>query len=403
MDFNTTHPGPLSEDVNKHILSGKSACPQQTALDQVHKYGSRSTGMLIDSIDTTQADNGRSPGHMCLQQCTSRQKQEEKRSSGNIFSQSSTSKDEVVPNISQNELGVSFLVDIPIKYSDELGDCNPMLSSCLVDVPIKYCTLEVLKKSDTEDGGMYLEDGRNFRTILQSEQAETDAVISKSITTYLLKEINVSGTIPTASSKYKDQLVPKISESRIEDSSIMLSGHLVNVPVRYCNLNGTKKFLQKNVGTFPGDRISTLENVRQSPFTAELTSFPKGTVEASILETSEIQSKHVSEGCMGNKNRWNLMSSDEKPISRSFAKSNKTLSSRSSGKSYPSEYKKNVADASVSGKRLQRGRSGPKGREGNEYSRIQNHLRYLLQRMRYESNLIDAYSMEGWRGLRCVS
>ncbi|XP_052195711.1 homeobox protein HOX1A isoform X2 [Diospyros lotus] len=34
----------------------------------------------------------------------------------------------------------------------------------------------------------------------------------------------------------------------------------------------------------------------------------------------------------------------------------------------------------------------------NEFSRIRTHLRYLLHRMSYEQNLIDAYSGEGWKG-----
>ncbi|KAL1564518.1 pathogenesis-related homeodomain protein-like isoform X2 [Salvia divinorum] len=34
----------------------------------------------------------------------------------------------------------------------------------------------------------------------------------------------------------------------------------------------------------------------------------------------------------------------------------------------------------------------------SEFSRKKNHLRYLLHRINYEQNLIDAYSAEGWRG-----
>ncbi|XP_010487897.1 PREDICTED: homeobox protein HAT3.1 [Camelina sativa] len=37
-------------------------------------------------------------------------------------------------------------------------------------------------------------------------------------------------------------------------------------------------------------------------------------------------------------------------------------------------------------------------REDDEYTRIKKKLRYLLKRINYEQNLIDAYSLEGWRG-----
>jgi len=38
----------------------------------------------------------------------------------------------------------------------------------------------------------------------------------------------------------------------------------------------------------------------------------------------------------------------------------------------------------------------------DQFSRIKSHLRYLLNRISYEKNLIDAYSAEGWKGHRCV-
>ncbi|KAL8129239.1 hypothetical protein V2J09_018394, partial [Rumex salicifolius] len=51
-----------------------------------------------------------------------------------------------------------------------------------------------------------------------------------------------------------------------------------------------------------------------------------------------------------------------------------------------------------SGKKRGR-KKGQINRETNdEFSRMRVHLRYLLHRIRYEQNLIDAYSSEGWRG-----
>ena len=42
-------------------------------------------------------------------------------------------------------------------------------------------------------------------------------------------------------------------------------------------------------------------------------------------------------------------------------------------------------------------------REDDEYTRIKKKLRYFLNRIRYEQSLIDAYSLEGWKGSRFVS
>lgn len=41
--------------------------------------------------------------------------------------------------------------------------------------------------------------------------------------------------------------------------------------------------------------------------------------------------------------------------------------------------------------------------EDDEYTRIKKKLRYLLNRINYEQSLIDAYSLEGWKGSRFVS
>ncbi|XP_076951334.1 pathogenesis-related homeodomain protein-like [Bidens hawaiensis] len=39
-----------------------------------------------------------------------------------------------------------------------------------------------------------------------------------------------------------------------------------------------------------------------------------------------------------------------------------------------------------------------KAEHNNEFSKIKTHLRYLLNRMKYEQNFIDAYAGEGWKG-----
>ncbi|KAL9270726.1 Homeobox protein HAZ1-like protein [Drosera capensis] len=52
-------------------------------------------------------------------------------------------------------------------------------------------------------------------------------------------------------------------------------------------------------------------------------------------------------------------------------------------------------------KRIERKRGRKKRvdrKSQDEFSRLRQHTRYLLHRMKYERNLIDAYSSEGWRG-----
>lgn len=61
-----------------------------------------------------------------------------------------------------------------------------------------------------------------------------------------------------------------------------------------------------------------------------------------------------------------------------------------------------VQEGNANGEKKRRGRK-PKNMQNNtinEFSRTKTHLRYLMHRISYEQNLIDAYSAEGWRGQR---
>lgn len=92
----------------------------------------------------------------------------------------------------------------------------------------------------------------------------------------------------------------------------------------------------------------------------------------------------------------------KKYLLRSSASSDRALRSRTRGKSEELESNDKVADATLSeGKRSRRRKKRrPRIEIADEYSRIRKHLYYLLNRISYERNLIEAYSSEGWKGLR---
>lgn len=83
--------------------------------------------------------------------------------------------------------------------------------------------------------------------------------------------------------------------------------------------------------------------------------------------------------------------------------SNRVLRSRS--KETPKATESKVVEvedtANKSRKRKQRMKAEMKNTPTNEFSKIRTHLRYLLHRIKYEKNLIDAYG-EGWKGQRFV-
>ncbi|CAK9181148.1 unnamed protein product [Ilex paraguariensis] len=85
---------------------------------------------------------------------------------------------------------------------------------------------------------------------------------------------------------------------------------------------------------------------------------------------------------------------------RSSVGSARILRSRSKEKSEVPEPSNNVAeDGADREKKRKKRKEQMKEKPVNEFSRIRTHLRYLLHRMKYEQNFIDAYSGEGWKGL----
>ncbi|KAL2460302.1 Homeobox protein HAT3.1 [Abeliophyllum distichum] len=90
----------------------------------------------------------------------------------------------------------------------------------------------------------------------------------------------------------------------------------------------------------------------------------------------------------------------KRSMSKSSANSQWVLRSKSQEKPKASDPKDTAGEDNVNGERKRRGRKKKQMEKGpvNEFSRTRTHLRYLLHRIRYEQNLIDAYSAEGWKG-----
>lgn len=84
--------------------------------------------------------------------------------------------------------------------------------------------------------------------------------------------------------------------------------------------------------------------------------------------------------------------------------STRLLRSKSKEKSVASEANNTVAthEANEEKKRKRRKKKHSKHIAVNEFTSIRGHLRYLLQRIKYEQTLIEAYSGEGWKGQRFV-
>lgn len=78
------------------------------------------------------------------------------------------------------------------------------------------------------------------------------------------------------------------------------------------------------------------------------------------------------------------------------------LRSKSEEKPKASEPVETVNEGSANGEKKRRGRKPKNVQKGtvSEFSSKKTHLRYLMHRINYEQNLIDAYSAEGWRGQR---
>ncbi|PSS29295.1 Pathogenesis-related homeodomain protein [Actinidia chinensis var. chinensis] len=104
----------------------------------------------------------------------------------------------------------------------------------------------------------------------------------------------------------------------------------------------------------------------------------------------------------GGGTRTSTKSTKGKHALRSSAGSTRVLRSRSQEKHKAPEPSNNLPehgdDPNGEKRRKKKKPNRIKKTPADEFSRVRKHLRYLLHRIKYEQNLIDAYSAEGWKG-----
>lgn len=105
---------------------------------------------------------------------------------------------------------------------------------------------------------------------------------------------------------------------------------------------------------------------------------------------------------LGHKDKRILKSKKKNYKLRSLVNSDRVLRSRTQEKAKAPEPSNDLNNFTAEeGKRKKRKKKRNiqgKGARVDEYSSIKNHLRYLLNRIKYEQSLIEAYSSEGWKG-----
>lgn len=115
------------------------------------------------------------------------------------------------------------------------------------------------------------------------------------------------------------------------------------------------------------------------------------------------RTSHIQLGC---RKKITSKSLKKKYMLRSLCSNDRVLRSKTREPTKATESNSNLANGRSDGETSKRRRKKKKKGQGegmpDEFTRIRAHLKYLLNRVGYEQNLIDAYSAEGWKGYRCA-
>lgn len=146
-----------------------------------------------------------------------------------------------------------------------------------------------------------------------------------------------------------------------------------------------------------GDRTKSPKDKQLEPLSQEVAQKSS----TKLSQTPKIAMKNSSR--RGRRDKQTMKSRKKKYMLRSLVRNDRVLRSRTHEKPKTLESSTNLENVSTAVKKGRKRRKGKRKRiTPDEFSKIRTHLRYLLNRIGYEQNLIDAYSGEGWKGYRCL-
>lgn len=125
-------------------------------------------------------------------------------------------------------------------------------------------------------------------------------------------------------------------------------------------------------------------------------------LKSSSLEQFEASSKSLvnKSSSLGRRDKRTSKSREKKYMLRSLVSSDRVLRSRTQEKPKSLESSNSLSNVGNGVDKRMKERKKRRGTRivDDEFTRIRRRLRYFLNRIHYEQNLIDAYSSEGWKG-----
>ncbi|QHO35935.1 Homeobox protein [Arachis hypogaea] len=279
-----------------------------------------------------------------------------------------------------DEVLTSHVID---EKSNQVSDKTTESSQCLHNtqsMPSNVLTSSVIDENSNQGSGKII------RGAVIALPAQRQRDLKKSCQT-------AEGSCSHRSTSEQDPSHLSNDKSEIKCEPFSQNGQNVSVEI---NNPVTGSLVENQMLSVPTQVNTTSANGLQDPAPASVDVKNTG-LKCSKRNSTATTSMQLS--CKGKKSSKLLK---KKYMLRSLGSSDRALRSRTREKPKPPESNSNLVDANNDGVKNKRGKKKNKKRDGegviDEFSRIRARLRYLLKRVSYEQNLIDAYSSEGWKG-----